>query len=93
MEREGRAERMGEDHDNMAQAKYDQNIIHKCKHTLIKTHADEESRQKKGGGRKRKKDRGKLLLLELSVESQRVLPNGQHGCRHWDIHNHRRQQT
>lgn len=93
LEREGRAGRVGDNHDNVVQAEYDQNIIYRCEHTLIKAHANEESSQKKGRGRKRKKDRRKLLLLELSVEPQRVLPNGQHGCRHWDIHDHRRQQT
>ena len=55
MEREGRAERMGEDHDNMAQAKYDQNIIHKCKHTLIKHMLMRRVDRRKGEvGRERK---------------------------------------
>lgn len=85
LEREGRAGRVGDNHDNVAQAEFDQNIIYRCEHTLIKAYVDEESRQKKGGGRKRKNNRGKLQLLELSVEPQRVLPNRQHGCPHWRV--------
>lgn len=55
LEREGGAVRVGEDHDNVVQAEYDQSIIYKCEHTLIKSYANEESRQKKGKGRKKEK--------------------------------------
>ena len=36
LEREGGAVGVEEDHDNVVQAEYDQNIICRCEHTLIK---------------------------------------------------------